>query len=104
MPSEESTTFVEDLKVPQGTDLFFAMQLEPFDGTGCTAQFVTDFGTYAVAIVITSAGVDQVTTFSARVPASALASQSGVHAWKHMVTFPDGTVLQYGRGSLLVEV
>lgn len=104
MPSEDNDCPIEDLKVPQGTDLFWAFELEPFDGTGCSAQFIVDWGMYPVTIVITSEGVDQVTSFSAHVPAADLSTKMGVYSWKHLVTFSDGTVLQYGRGSLLVEV
>lgn len=102
MSDDESTTFYEDITAPQGTDLFWAFELEPFDGTGCTSQFVTDFGTYSVTISVTSSGSDPVTSFSVRVLASVMAALSGVYAWRHLVTFADGTILEYGRGSIVV--
>lgn len=99
---DTSTDFTDDITVPSGCDLFYAFEIQPFDGTGCTAAFITDFGTFTVTLTVVVEGDQPVTTFSVYIAHGSLAP-AGVHNWKIRVTFPGGQVLPYGNGGLLLE-
>lgn len=99
---DTSTDFSDDITLPLGCDLSYAYSLQPFDGTGCTAQFITDVGTFSVAIAVDVEGDQSVTTFTVAEPANSF-TVPGLYAWKLRVTFPGGQVLPYGHGGFLVE-
>ena len=102
--TDEGTNFTDDISVPAGCTLSYVFSLEPLSLAGCTAQFITDFGTYPVTLTVTADGQDSVTQFLVNVAASVMSTiLVGVYTWRILVTFADGvTVLPYGHGSILV--
>ena len=101
----DDTDFTKDLVVVSGCDLLWAFSLQPFDGTGCSASFVTDFGTFAATIDVDTFADQALTTFTVSIPAASLSSvvKDVVHTWRMLVTFSGGQVLPFGHGGLLIE-
>lgn len=101
---DEATNFTEDIRSPVACDLSYAFEIEPLDLTGCTAAFVTDFGTFAGVVSTVNAGTsDAVSQVSLGIPAVTMSGVLvGVHTWRCLVTFPGGQVLPYGHGAILV--
>lgn len=101
MYDDTSTDFTKDISLPSGCDLFFAFAIQPFDGSGYTASFIADFGTFAVTLSVVVDGDQPVTTFSVQIPAASMPAP-GLYSWKIRATAPGGAVLPYGNGGLLI--
>lgn len=103
MFDDTSTDFTDDIQIASGCDLSYAFAIQPLDLTGCTASFITEFGTFSVALSVDIEGDQSVTTFATSVLRTSL-PVPGLYSWKIRVTFPGSpsTVIPYGSGGLLV--
>lgn len=102
MFDDTSTDFEDDIEVPAGCDLSYSFAIQPLDLTGCTASFITEFGTFTAALSVAVEGAQSVTTFAVAIPGASL-PVAGLYSWKIRVTFSGGQVLPYGSGGLLVS-
>lgn len=104
---EYDLDFEEDYTFPAGTDYLWMYEWQPLDLTGCTAQFIADFGTLSFAVSVTTSGDDTVSTISGQIPHSISATlvPGTLYAWKVLVTFPTipSTVVQMGHGEIAVN-
>ena len=102
--AETNTDFQDDIVVPVGTDMSYNFSVTPLDVTGCTAQFITSFGTFPVTLTVMVEGDLSVSAFYVTIPNASL-PVAGVYTWKILVTWPfSPTVkLQYGHGALYVR-
>jgi hypothetical protein len=101
-PDENSTDFLDDITIPTGCDLYYSFSVQPVDLTGCSAQFITTFGTFSVTLTVTADGDQPVTTFLVQIPSASL-PVPGFNTWKIQVIWPGGPTVQYGHGGLQVN-
>jgi hypothetical protein len=103
-PNEQSTDFLDDISIPTGCDLYYSFSVQPVDLTGCSAQFITTFGTFAVQLVVTADGDQPVTQFLVQIPNASLPTP-GFYTWRILVTWPTSPPLTvpYGHGGLSVD-
>jgi hypothetical protein len=101
---DTSTDFQDDIAVPVGTDLSYIFSVQPLDVTGCTATFVTLFGTFPVALSVAVEGDQSVSQFTVAIPNASLPA-AGVYTWRMLVTWPfsPSVTLQYGHGGIYVR-
>ena len=101
---ETDTDFEGDISVPVGTDMFYSFSISPLDATGCTASFITTFGTFTPTITISVEGDVSTTTFSIVIPNASLPAP-GVYTWRHLVSFAFSppVTLPYGHGGFYVK-
>ena len=102
-PEETSTDFIDDISVPTGCDLWYSFSVQPVDLTGCSAQFITTFGTFTCTLAVTADGDQPVTTFTVQIP-NAMLPAASFNTWKILVTWPSSPPLTvpYGHGGFQI--